>query len=184
MSNLQSFVDTGSAIVARRVLDRSGYAYNLKQRIHDNCLGEIERRKAGEADTLWLRAVDERGIAPLLDAAAQGHRGIVGILLAAGANINAFDRNGWTPLHNAANHGRDVVISDLLAAGANPFALDTRGLTPRDVAVEPSTQAILNRALAWTKGTHREKPARIRSAIVVRMQSFVAVDGNIHVDHR
>ncbi len=58
VSNLQAFFDTGSVIVAQRILDRSGYAYNLKMRIHNSCLDHAVCRKGGETDTLSLRAME------------------------------------------------------------------------------------------------------------------------------
>ncbi len=45
-------------LLAQRILDRSGYAFNLKQRIHNGCLGEIARREEGKADVFSLRAVE------------------------------------------------------------------------------------------------------------------------------
>lgn len=58
LSNLQSYFETGSNTVAQRVLDRSGYAYNLKLRIHNGCLEQISRRKQSDQAVLALRAVE------------------------------------------------------------------------------------------------------------------------------
>jgi len=61
VANLQSYIETGSASIAHRILDRSGYAYNLKSRIHNSCLELIARCKGGsdkEADQLSLRALE------------------------------------------------------------------------------------------------------------------------------
>ncbi len=49
VSSLQDYLDAPSASVARRILDRSGYAYNLMLRIHDSC--HVQAIKAGESGT-------------------------------------------------------------------------------------------------------------------------------------
>jgi hypothetical protein len=58
VSNLQAYLDTPSVSVARRILDRSGYAYNLMLRIHDSCHNQVI--KAGESglETAVLRAIE------------------------------------------------------------------------------------------------------------------------------
>jgi aminoglycoside phosphotransferase (APT) family kinase protein/phosphate uptake regulator len=58
VSNLQAYIDSPSVSVARRILDRSGYAYNLMLRIHDSC--HHQAIKAGEAgtDAVSLRAIE------------------------------------------------------------------------------------------------------------------------------
>jgi len=58
VTNLQTFFETSSVTVAKRILDRSGYAYNLKMRIHDSCLGHLARAKRGDVDSLSLRAME------------------------------------------------------------------------------------------------------------------------------
>jgi phosphate uptake regulator len=56
VSHLQTFLDNFSLTVARRILDRSGYANNLKMRIHNSCVAEIARADA--PGTLSLRAAE------------------------------------------------------------------------------------------------------------------------------
>ena len=58
VSNLQAYLDKPSATVARRILDRSGYAYNLMLRIHDSC--HSQALKAGESatETAALRTIE------------------------------------------------------------------------------------------------------------------------------
>jgi phosphate uptake regulator len=58
VSNLEEFFKAPSATVARRIVDRSGYAYNLKLRIHDGCLSNTSRKKSGSVDTLSFRAIE------------------------------------------------------------------------------------------------------------------------------
>ena len=66
VANLQTYVETASPTVAQRVLDRGGYAYNLKMRIHESCINQHaqcksrrkERGSSGDAETLALRALE------------------------------------------------------------------------------------------------------------------------------
>jgi len=59
LANLQSFFKNPSAAIARRILDRSGYAYNLKLRIHTSCVKRLAQcNKGGDSETLTLRALE------------------------------------------------------------------------------------------------------------------------------
>jgi aminoglycoside phosphotransferase len=59
VANLQAFFRTPSAAIARRILDRIGYANNLKMRIHTSCITSIaDCKKRGNAGTLALRGVE------------------------------------------------------------------------------------------------------------------------------
>ena len=58
VANLHNYFEAPSAAVARRILDRSGYAYNLKMRIHNSCLSKLAKCKDGCAETLTLRGVE------------------------------------------------------------------------------------------------------------------------------
>jgi len=58
IANLQTYFSSPSAALARRILDRSGYAYNLKMRIHNSCLNKLARCKEGSAEILSLRGVE------------------------------------------------------------------------------------------------------------------------------
>ena len=58
VSSLQSCIDTPSVSVARRILDRSGYAYNLMLRIHDSCHNRVLKAGDSAADTASLRAIE------------------------------------------------------------------------------------------------------------------------------
>ena len=55
VEHLQAFFETCSPSVARRVFDRSGYASNLKDRIHDSCYRDIA--SAGKRKAAMLRTV-------------------------------------------------------------------------------------------------------------------------------
>ena len=58
-----------------------------------------------------------------------GRVDIVKVLLAAGANVNAFDEDGETALMMAAEEGRADVVQALIAGGANVNMMDHEGRT-------------------------------------------------------
>ena len=58
VSNLQTYLATPSISVARRILDRSGYAYNLMLRIHDSCHNQVIKAAESGADAASLRAIE------------------------------------------------------------------------------------------------------------------------------
>ena len=58
VSNLQAYLGNPSASVARRILDRSGYAYNLMLRIHDSCHNQVIKAAESGTDAASLRAIE------------------------------------------------------------------------------------------------------------------------------
>ena len=58
VSNLQAYLDSPSASVARRILDRSGYAYNLMLRIHDSCHHQVIKAGESGTETASMRAIE------------------------------------------------------------------------------------------------------------------------------
>ena len=58
VSKLQVVTETASASVAQRIMDRQGYSYNLKMRVHDGCLMAMRRGKKGDYDLYSLRAAE------------------------------------------------------------------------------------------------------------------------------
>lgn len=58
VANLQTYFDTYSVTVAKRILDRSGYTNNLKTSIHSSCLARIERHKNVRNAASLLRATE------------------------------------------------------------------------------------------------------------------------------
>jgi len=80
---------------------------------------------------------------PLIRAATNGRVEVVGMLLAAGADIAAADMDGWTPLHGAAAFSHGKVVQILLAAGADPAVKGNDGKTPIDLAGRKAIRGIL-----------------------------------------
>ncbi|MCG8339741.1 MAG: ankyrin repeat domain-containing protein [Cytophagales bacterium] len=73
--------------------------------------------------------------------------GVVSLLLAAGADVNAKNSKGDTPLHEAAKGGLVEVMRVLIGAGADVNAENKRGNTPlhtlaRNAGLESHTKAI------------------------------------------
>ena len=56
--NLQAYLDTPSVSIARRILDRSGYSYNLMLRIHDGCHDQVIRAGESGTDVASLRTIE------------------------------------------------------------------------------------------------------------------------------
>ncbi len=76
---------------------------------------------------------------PILDAAENGHTGVVEKLLKAGANPDAKDANGATPLVEAADWGDPEMVKLMLDAGADAkIKSDNSGFSP--MTVEPGLQ--------------------------------------------
>jgi len=59
ISNLRTYFREPANSLAKRILDRGGYAYNLKLRIHESCLERIARiRKTDDNDVASFRALE------------------------------------------------------------------------------------------------------------------------------
>ena len=89
--------------------------------------------------------------AALHSAMSAGHRDIVDLLLARGADVNVREGGGLTVLHEAAGLGNLDYIKLLLAKGANPRAKTDDGKLPKDFARErkfPEAADLLARAAA------------------------------------
>lgn len=58
VDTLRVLLQTASLTLAAHVLDRHGYANNLKMRIHDGCIEELRRGKKKPADLMSLKAAE------------------------------------------------------------------------------------------------------------------------------
>ena len=65
-----------------------------------------------------------------------GHKKVVEVLLAQGADVRAADKNGNTPLHQAAVRGDEEIVKSLIAHNADAIinTKSTNGLYPLDIA--------------------------------------------------
>ncbi|XP_071636411.1 uncharacterized protein [Temnothorax longispinosus] len=75
-------------------------------------------------------------IAKLLHcAASNGHKDVVKVLMARGADVNATtDVENLTPLHSAACEGYEEIVEILIAGGANVNFKSNTGITPLHIA--------------------------------------------------
>ncbi len=55
---LQNYFDGLNPSLGQRILDRSGYAYNLMIRIHNSCLNQLAERRRADQDSCLLRALE------------------------------------------------------------------------------------------------------------------------------
>ncbi len=85
-----------------------------------------------EGDPGSVNSYSHDGFTPLGLAAFFGHRDIVDVLLAHGADVNAVSRNatGYTALTGAVAHGHREIAAALLAAGANVNHRYVQGYSP------------------------------------------------------
>ncbi|TCK09214.1 phosphotransferase family enzyme [Marinobacterium mangrovicola] len=58
VASLQSYFETPAAAVARRIVDRAGYAYNLKVRIHSATVQKLRSSKRQAQRDLMLRSIE------------------------------------------------------------------------------------------------------------------------------
>jgi hypothetical protein len=94
--------------------------------------GDLEKVKAMLKDhpKLVVSRIVNFGDTPLHTAASEGHKDVVELLLANGADVNVVDQNDETPLHGAAGHGQKDVVELLLSKGADVNARMYGGSTP------------------------------------------------------
>ena len=67
-----------------------------------------------QSGEVGVNSADEVDVCPLHVAAANGHAGLVTLLLSHGANPDQRTSSGWTPLHQAAYHGHLKVVEELM----------------------------------------------------------------------
>jgi ankyrin repeat protein len=90
-------------------------------------------------------AANPMRIQPLHAAAAGRHGDVAGLLIDAGAEVNAKQNHGWTPLHSAAANGDGELVDRLVAAGADPAATNDDGKTAAEIATDRGHELIAAR---------------------------------------
>ncbi len=112
------------------------------QEFLDAVMAGEEPETLRRAATLLLQ--DEVDLAP--DLAAMGVEpdgGLIALLLAAGADVNARNAYGQPPLHLAAYYGYESIVEQLLAAGADLRTRNLHGRFAAQVAATPTLAARL-----------------------------------------
>ncbi len=93
--------------------------------------GDIEAVRAQLRDGADVNQSQGDGMTALHHAALRGDAEMTGVLLYAGANVQATSRlGGYTPLHLASQRGHADVIERLIGAGADPNHATVTGTTP------------------------------------------------------
>jgi ankyrin repeat protein len=94
--------------------------------------------RRGEASTIkdilkrnsrLINAKDNEGLTPLHYAVVTGHKDLVSLLIARGADINARDNRGATPLHLAVDRVQREIAHFLISRGADINAQTNNGKT-------------------------------------------------------
>lgn len=100
---------------------------------------------------------DESEWTPLHWAACNGQTKILALLLAHGADINAFTHEDHTPLHMAANNEHPEAVQQLLAEGADVTLADyEEGWTALHQAVHRNRPDIIKALIAAGANIHQE----------------------------
>jgi ankyrin repeat protein len=120
----------------------------------------FEAAYAGDLETIKMllggnpslvSSKDAAGDTPLHFAALKGHKDVVVVLLAYGAEVNAKDNYADTALHAAAAGGHKNVVEVLLANKADVNARDNDGDTPMHAAAAGGNKDVIE-LLRWHGG--------------------------------
>lgn len=107
------------------------------QEFLDAIMNGEEPETIRRAATLLLQ--DEVDLAPdLATMGVEPDTGLIALLLAAGADVNARNAYGQPPLHLAAYYGYETIVDQLLAAGANLRTRNLQGRFAAEVAATPT----------------------------------------------
>jgi ankyrin repeat protein len=112
----------------------TGSAQDIWTAAKEGKVDEVRKLLAEQPEL--AKAADENGKTAFHFAAEKGHRRVVEILLAAGADIDAPNASQYTPLHYAVFGGQSAMCELLIEKGANVDARNKFELTPLFVAAE------------------------------------------------
>jgi ankyrin repeat protein len=125
--------------------------------------------------------------ARLIEAARNGDRGAINVLLDSGADAATATADGTTPLHHAAHRDDVAVARSLLAAGATADAANVYGVTPLTLACVNRSAGMVDVLLAagaapdaamWTGETPLMTCARTGAMPAVRALLEAGADPN------
>ena len=123
--------------VPKILIHQAAYDGNIEAVKQHLDAGTDVNARAGEGET------------PLNLAALMGHKEIVGLLIAKGADVNAKDyKYGITPLLNAAMGGHKETAELLIAEGADVKGKDVNGSTPLHSAAFGGSKEIVELLIA------------------------------------
>jgi len=147
ISNVKEALNDGAAINATGGYNRTALHFAIAKE-PENVDAVVQILFASNAS---VHVRDKGGSCPIHLAAENGLKGVVGQLIAAGADVDSRDDvYGRTALHWASESGNEGVVLTLLEAGASPDVNDSvkDGNTPLDVAKTTRIANILLDALA------------------------------------
>ncbi|XP_048247938.1 ankyrin repeat domain-containing protein 50-like, partial [Haliotis rufescens] len=120
------------------------------------------RVKFGKCSLLDIACMEGR--TPLHDAACQGQREVVEVLLQNKANVDEKRQDGSTPLHEAAYEGHREVVDVLLQNKANVDEKDKEGSTPLNDAAYQGHREVVD-VLLQSKANVDEKDKEGRTPL-------------------
>lgn len=95
---------------------------------------QVAHELLNEVPSGVMHGDQDAGNTALHFAAQEGQLVMVELLLARGADVNAWNNFHQTPLHLAATWNESLVVHRLLECGADPVAVDDQGKTPLELA--------------------------------------------------
>ena len=140
-------------------------AYRADVNIKHECMKYVN----GSASLLKKWGRPDSGNTPLHYAAFYGHKDVLELLLAKGADVNAKEDDDKTPLHFAAIKGRKEAVKLLLAKGADVNAKEDTGETPLHYAAifgyrDVAELLLANKADVSAKNRNGETPWKLASS--------------------
>ena len=115
--------------------------------------------------------VNDAGRSPLHGAAYSGGPAVIAALVAAGAEVDAKDRRGQTPLHRAIEVKKPANVAALIEAGADVHALIQDGDTP------------LHMVAKWPPRLSSREDNPRRDTLMVLALTAAGADVNARNDH-